>query len=480
MAELFRVRPEKLEQYFANAPCALRRGLDQATAARWVTAIEKTGALCWAEPESDQASQTVPAGRETNHEPAPAGRPPLDHPVAVQAAPAAAPGPQPEETLPRSVSSPSPVILAESIGVTTPSKSPSHTAHKSHDVVPFPKCPKCGRLPLSLEDPFMQTGVCPTCGLIITKYASYFATGQLAVGEKDRHWLAFWQSPAWPAYWRVVSCFCLALWVLPALMCALDLLGVDATSYSPSQMALDGFLLGSGALVFAVISFYCFALFRNSRRIFLIHSACSLGLCVVLGIVGAVISLISRAALAFVRMVGIDRAINPVRAVGLSIAVFLGVVLYLGLVRLPAEKLRLEFLDSAEYAMKVKEALALAGNEFPTGSRADSYRYYKYVYLEPARKVDPNFDRVLRRLLPDFSPAAFARQHQPDVCLLVFNAISFRDELLRDRLITPDTRLRLDQLADEWERSTAGKSLVRFIDTRSPINDHVVRSIPGR
>jgi len=120
----------------------------------------------------------------------------------------------------------------------------------------------------------------------------------------------------------------------------------------------------------------------------------------------------------------------------------------------------------------VKEARALAGSEFPRGKREDKYRYYAFVFVEPTRAVDPEFERVLSRLLPDFSPKSFDGRHGPDVNLLVFNAIAFRDDLAADGRISPETRLQLERTAAEWEQSRidSAAQLVRALDTRSPID----------
>jgi hypothetical protein len=173
---------------------------------------------------------------------------------------------------------------------------------------------------------------------------------------------------------------------------------------------------------------------------------------------------------------------NPVRAMGFAATAFFGIVLYFGFVRFPAEKQHWEYLDGPQYSTTVKEARALAGSDFPRGARGDKYRNFRYVFVEPARTVDPEFERILNRLLPDFNPHSFGRQHGPEVNLMVFNCIAFRDELAADRLISETTRLKLDQMAAKWEQSRveAAARLVNALDKRSPVQPNDLRSLADR
>ncbi len=462
LAELFRVRPEQLESLFLNSPAVLRRGLDESTAAKWVAAVEKAGGLCWAEPERDETEAAIkPVAPQV-------ARPPeaVREPITTVAAPHA------------------PTVVPLAVPIT-----PAARSRKSGDVVPFPKCPKCGRLAESTEDHLMRTGVCPKCGLIIRKYADNFVTTEEgfwnrfdAVDEPDRHWGAFWQSRLWGSYWRATWYLCCALLTLPALLRVLDVDNNEAVAPTIIGMARSGIVLAAGGLAVALAGFYCFALYRSSRRVFLIHVYCSAGICAVLAMIGGLMSFVSEGVGSVASALRLGALMNPVRAVGLAAMAFFAIVLYFGFVRLPAEKHLWEYLDGAEYSAKVKSALSLAGSDFPKGSRGDKYRYYRYVYLEPARAVDPEFERVLNRLLPDFNPSAFARQHGPEVNLLVFNAIAFRDELAADGLVSTAMRLRLDQLANEWEQSRARSAtrLVRAFDTRSPIDPNDLYSLADR
>jgi len=473
MAELFRVKPAQLEPFFRKAPAVLKRGLDETTAAKWVAAVEKAGALCWSEPDRREPAQVAPTPPPPVPRP-PETKPPGERtvePIAVITSPPLKPSD--ETVVPQPVTPVSTVGLAESIAEAS-------RAVKNGEVVPFPKCPGCGRLPLSIEDPFMQTGICPQCGLIITKFADNFTGHQETLSDTKRPWFAFWQSPRWPSYWRTIGCLCLALFPLPALFRVFDLYGSDAELPTAVGLAVSGVILAGVCLVLALLSFYCFALFMNSRRIFLIHTAASLGLCAVFALVGAAGSIVSRAATTFVRMLGIGHLLHPVRLVELTAAVFLGIVLYLGFIRLPAEKHRWEYLDSPEYSAKVNQAMSLAGPEFPSGARVDKYRYYKYVYVTPTQQVDSDLEQVLNRLLPDFKPASFTGHHRPEVNLLVFNAISFREELARERAISPALRDKLNGLALEWARAAAGNNLLQALDSRSPVNGPLVQSIPTR
>jgi hypothetical protein len=335
----------------------------------------------------------------------------------------------------------------------------------------------------------MKTGVCPECGLIIQKYASNFLDEEQGfwtrfggVAESDRHWAAFWQSRLWPSYWLATWYLCCALIAVPALLRALDLYTDQAAMPTVFQMGVSGIRLAVFGMVFAVASFYCFSLYQNSRRVFLTHVICSAGICAILAVVGGLLSFFSEAVRALTRLVGFGALMNPVRALSLAATTFFVIMLYLGFVRLPAEKRMAEYLDGPEYSATVKDARTLAGSDFPKGSRGDKYRYYRYVFVEPTRTVDPEFERVLNRLLPDFNPKSFARQHGPEVNLLVFNAIAFRDELAADRIISPEMRLQLDQTAAEWEQSRVESAarLVRALDARSHIDPNDLHSPADR
>ncbi|MFB3903640.1 MAG: hypothetical protein ACE15E_09315 [Acidobacteriota bacterium] len=465
LAEVFRVRPEQLEPLFLKTPAVMRRGLDEATAAKWVAAVEKTGALCWAEPDRVDT-------------------PPVAKPVSPPAQAPPAPSPAPPGAEPVVPSTPPPVAAVAPVA--EPVRKTGRL-FKNDDVVPFPKCPKCGRLPQSIEDSFMRTGVCPQCGLILRKYASNWDRegfwGRLGmVEETDRHWAAFWQSSLWPSYWRATWYLCCALLVLPALGHVLDVSRDEVVVPTIVGMGVAGIQLAVLGILVAVASFYCFALYQQSRRMFLIHVAGSAGICAVLAVAGGLLAFLVHGIGCLSSAVGVDRLLNPVRALGFAALAFFGIVLYFGLVRFPAEKQLWEYLDGPEYPATVRGARTLAGLEFPTGSRGDKYRYYRFVFVEPTRTVDPDFERVLTRLLPDFNPHSYGRQHGSEVNLLVFNAIAFRDELTADRLIASDMRSRLDQLAAEWERSRAQSAtrLVRALDSRSPIGPTDLRPLAKR
>jgi len=457
LAELFRVRPEQLEPFFLKAPTALRRGLDETTAARWVVAVEKAGALCWTEP--DRAEEA-----------------PVPESVSSAVSPPARAVPEPVVASPPPVS---PDVTPLAVPVT---RALHH--YEDDEVVPFPKCPKCGRLPESVEDSFMRTGVCPQCGLIIRKYASNFVSSDQGLGnrpdgaaESDGRWAAFWESRRWPSYWRGAWYLCCVLLVVPALLRVLDVKADQAAATTIIQMAKSGIMLAVFGFLVAVACFYCFALYRNSRRIFSIHALWSAGICAVLAVIGGLLSFVSETAGSVARVTGVATIMHPVRALGLATMTFFGIVLYFGFVRLPAEKQLWEYLDGPEYSATVKGARTLAGPDFPNGPRADKYRYFKYVFVEPTRTVDAEFERVLNRLLPDFNPNSFGRQHGPEVNLLVFNSIAFRDELVVDGLISPQMRLKLDETAAEWERSRVESAarLVRALDTRSPVDPRDLR-----
>jgi len=469
LAELFRVRPEQLEPLFLKAPAVLRRGLDEVTAAKWVAAVEKAGALCWAEPDRPEAA---PA-------PKPVPVPTPAHPVQPIREPVVSPAP------PVAPAAVAPTVVPLAMPVAEPVRS----RKDNNNVVPFPKCPKCGRLPESIEDPFMRTGVCPQCGLIIRKYASNFAAAELGfwdrfgmVEDRNRHWIAFWQNRLWPSYLQATWYICCALLVLPALLRVFNVSRDEAVVPTVVDMGMSGILFAALGCLVSVASFYCFTLYHHSRRVFLIHVLCSVGICAILAVVGAVIAFLAATVGYVGRVLRMDAIINPARALELAAVAFFGIVLYFGFVRLPAEKHLWDYLDGSQYPATVKEARTLAGTDFPKGARSDKYRYYRYVFVEPTRTVDPDFERVLTRLLPDFSPKSFARQHGSEVNLLVFNAVAFRDELAADRLISPDMRFKLEQTAIEWERSRAQSApqLVHALDTRSPIVPTDLHSLADR
>lgn len=460
LAELFRVRPEQLEPLFAKAPSVIRRGLDEITATKWVTAVEKTGALCWAELERPE---TVPAAK------------PVRSPVAPPVEPAREPA--------------APVSLAPNVVPLAVPVKPAVSKRTEGEVVPFPKCPKCGRLPDSLEDPFMRTGVCPQCGLIIRKYATNYAVSEEGFWDRfgamkgsDRHWAAFWQSRLWPSYWRGAWYLCCALLPVPGILHVLNVRKEEAVTPTIVEMGVSGITVAVLGLLVAIAGFYCFAVFRNSQRVFLVHVLCSLGVCGILAVPAALLSFLSEGVAAIGRFLRAGVLMNPVRALGFAVMAFFAIVLYFGFVRLPAEKQLWEYLDGPQYSATVKEARALAGPDFPKGSRADKYRYFRYVLVEPTRTVDPEFERVLSRLLPDFSPHSFGQQHGPEVNLLVFNAIAFRDELANDNLISPHMRLRLEGIAADWEQSRkkSPTRLVRSFDDRSPVDRIDLHYLPDR
>jgi hypothetical protein len=453
LAELFRVTPEQLQPLFLNAPAVLRRGLDEATAAKWIAAVEKAGGLCWTEPDRTEA----PAVSKSVSPPVSPSVPPVPEPTVAPLPPA------PPEVTPLAV----PV-----------SRAVHH--YQDDEVVPFPKCPKCGRLPESTEDEFMRTGVCPLCGLIIRKYAaSNFGAGEPGLwndpgagAESDHHWAAFWKSPSWSSYWRATWYLCCVLLIIPALSRALDVQTDQAVAPTIVQMAMSGLSLAVFGSLVAVACFYCFSVYQSSRAVFLTHIIWSAGVCAVLAFVGGLLSLSSEGVKWVARVTGIRALVNPVRALGFATVAFFGIMLYFGFVRLPAEKQLWEYLDGPEYTQTVKGARVLAGPDFPKGSRSEKYRYFRYVFVEPTRTVDPEFERILDRLLPDFDPDSFGRQHGSEVNLLVFNAIAFRDELAVDGLISAKMLFRLDQTAAEWERSRerSAARLVRALGARSPVD----------
>ena len=53
LSALFKVDAARIGPLFGKGPTMLRKGLDEATARKWVAAIEQTGALCWCELEQE-------------------------------------------------------------------------------------------------------------------------------------------------------------------------------------------------------------------------------------------------------------------------------------------------------------------------------------------------------------------------------------------------------------------------------------------
>ena len=379
---------------------------------------------------------------------------------------------------------------------------PPSTRGEENQIPRFIKCPKCGHVAQSADDWLITNGECPTCGLLAAKFTKTYMAhppkrlrrpgsfvaqliGTIQASDEspyqpdveaehdEYHWLAFWTKPDWLAFFAGSLFLSLLCASLPPFLYLVEAYTVESQRLSALNLAATGVLVWAVALVGMVACFYCYSLWTRDRRIFLIHVCASLGVCAILALVGAVLSKVIRATFHLTDRLRLEAALTPARILAGPVLLFLALVLYLGLIRLPAERNLIGYLDGTQYAAKVQDARALAGPDFPNGTHEKAYQYYKYVYVDTSKNGNQSFDKVIRRLVTDHYPGSFNHQHSTDATLLVMNAIGFRDDLAKQGLISDQTYARLSELAYLWGKTGhwkgAASDPVRRFDAQCPI-----------
>jgi hypothetical protein len=512
----------------------LRKGLDDVSARKWVGAIEQTGALCWIEPDEEAAAL------QAEHRPLvtrrSTGNGKIQNPVAPQPASEKSDSPAPSRLMQELAQTdardsrvhaqpawadnqPNQTVVEPSDGSPPPDGiQPTAAAifeeapvtgtkqNEKRNAIPrFVKCPKCGHIAESIDDWLMTRAECPECGLLAEKFVKTYMTQPLrepppirtesspasagaanmsgANGNREdseQHWLTFWTTPEWVEFFVGSLFLSLVCASLPPILYLAEAYTVESQRLSALNLAATGVLVWAIALIGSVACFYCYSVWKSDRRVFLIHVIATIGACAILAVVGGVLSRIFAGAFHLTDRLRLEAALTPVRMLASPLFLFSALILYLGFIRLPAEKNLLLYLDGSEYAIRVQDARALAGPDFPAGRRR-AYDYYHYVYVETSKGASQSFDKVLRRLVPDFHPAAFNHQHSPDTTLMVMNAIGFRDNLARQGLISDKTYLRLSDLASLWGQTGHWKGAaadpVRRFDAQCPITRRELRSL---
>ena len=108
--------------------------------------------------------------------------------------------------------------------------------------------------------------------------------------------------------------------------------------------------------------------------------------------------------------------------------------------------------ETRTYLKKVQETRSLLGSSRPGESDAE-YGNYKRVYVDPLKEMGYEFDITLRMAAQRFLVKETHRRSGDDVELLVFNAVCFRNRLLEDEIITPETQKSLSEVAFAWLRT---------------------------
>jgi len=531
LAALFKVDTARVQALFGRGPTVLRRGLDDVSARKWVALIEQTGALCWIEPDEEAAAQQPeqrPAvtqqpivNSKIENPPAPPPNPVKSDASApsrlmqelaradarepqINAQPAWADN-QPSQTenpadgpVPPADETIQPIAAAVS-------ETPPVTGTKRSEMPRFVKCPKCGHIAESIDDWLMTRAECPECGLLAEKFVKTYMTQplrdpatirpdsvQAAAGtseipaangkreDSEQHWLTFWTSPYWLEFFVGSLFLSLVCASLPPILYLAEAYTVESQRLSALNLAATGLLVWAVALIGGIACFYCYSVWKHDRRIFLIHVVASLGVCAVLAVLGGVLSRSFAFVFHLTDRLRLEAALTPARMLASPVLLFVALILYLGFIRLPAEKNLVLYIDGPEYAAKVQDARSVAGADFPAGHKS-AYDYYRYVYVETSKGASPSFDKVLRRLVPDHYPASFNLRHSPDATLMVMNAIGFRDDLARQGLVSDKTHVRLSDLALLWGQTGHWKGVaedpVRRFDAQCPINRGELRSL---
>ncbi len=531
LAALFKVDPARVDGLFGKGPTVLRKGLDHASARKWIAVIEQTGALCWIEPDEEAAVL------QSEH------RPLVTHQSTGSGVVQSPPGPQPAPVMSDSsaqsrlmqelahtdardpqinaqpawadnqlnqVENPSDgsVPPADGIQPTAPAvfkTQPPATGTKRYEIPRFVKCPKCGHVAESLDDWLMTRAECPECGLLAEKFVKTYMTQPLrdpatirpdsllapagtaevlaANGNREnaeeQHWLTFWTNPDWLEFFVGSLFLSLVGASLPPILYLAEAYTVESQRLTALNLAATGLLVWAIALIGSIACFYCYSVWERDRRIFLIHVVASLGVCAVLAVLGGALSKAFAGLFHLTDRLRLEAALTPARMLASPVLLFIALILYLGFIRLPAERNLLLYFDGPEYAAKVQDARTVAGPDFPDGHER-AYEYYKFVYVETSKGASPSFDKVLRRLVADH-PASFNHQHSTDATLMVLNAIGFRDDLARQGLISDKTHVNLSDLASLWGRTGHWKGVaedpVRRFDAQCPITRGELRSL---
>ena len=471
LAQLLRIEPAKTTSLFSGVHLILWRNLDLQAATALKIAVEKTGADC-------RIRRT-----RSNEEGGAAGRPA-----------GVASGLAQSEAVANGSSEPGPPRLptAQDNEPATPAVRPPTLS----------ACPKCGYAARSITDDLLTSGLCPACGLVLAKYHSIEEVAPPPAvapvpappedtvepdNSEDTTWdnEEPWDESENAADWQVFSRGTAIL----SLVVGFVFTVLPPGGYIESR-PLRGLVAGIVVVFVSSLAYQSYLFYLARRGSFRAYALGSLGVLAVLAGLGGLLYRLYSGIGMFLSAPDWRSQVSFVRVGLLLSAVYLGAAIFLAYadqkalpssvpettVTAPGGR-ELSF-DGTKYTQAVRDARARFGARFPKGERAAQYLYYKNVYLRASSSVGLQFPEMIRTMLPSFELADFHIVLDPELELLVFNAIGFRGELAAEGLIPDDLRRDLESLAWSWAEPTPTESRqlsyedrVALFDSRCPVDD---------
>lgn len=468
LAQLLRMQPAAVSPLFAGVHHILWRNLDLQTATAIKAAVEKTGADC-------RIRRARTNGEES----------------AVKAA----------------VGSPSQAkpATSPSAGNRVPAETRQPLALDDQATGSEHKCPKCGYEGQGIGDDLIERGQCPACGLVLVKYHPSEeevssrdadetpdrvadAPKQSAIDERSWEESAeAWDEPEDAADWPVFSRGTAIL----SLIVGAGLTVLPPGYYIQSR-PLRGLLAGLAVVFVSCLAYQSYIFYVRKRENVLPYVLVSLGILAVLAAVGGLLYRIYSGIATLYSGPGWRSHLTFPRVGLLLSAIYLGAAVFLAYadqnqpvqktggsqgeqVRIVKENAT---ADSARYSGAVRKARETHGQRFPEAERPTQYLYFKNVYVTTATSSGLSFPAMIESLVPSFELADFHPVLDPDVELLMFNTIAFRDELAVEGIISDDLQKTLENLAWTWAEPTGVESRtlsfaerVALFDAQCPIDD---------
>lgn len=471
LAELLRIEPGKASSLFSGVHLILWRNLDLQAATALKTAVEKTGADCRIR-KLRTSEERASGGRS-------AETPGVDKSEVVATgsleSAAAQPPTDPKNDLPKRVVTP-PALSA---------------------------CPKCGYAARSTADDLLTSGLCPACGLVLAKYhpIEEIAPPQSAApvppvaeetanpdNPEEASWVDEepWDESENAADWQVFSRGTAIL----SLVLGIVFTVLPRGSYIESR-PLRGLIAGLLVVFLSSLAYQSYLFYLTKKDNFRPYVIGSLGILALLVGLGALLYRLYSGVGMFFSAPGWRSEVSFVRVGLLLSAAYLGAAVVLaytdqaaalpssgpGVATTAPGGRELPF-DSAKYSQAVRDARAIFGAKFPRGERAKQYLYFKNVYLHSSLSVGLKFPDMVRSMLPSFELADFHIVLDPELELMMFNAMGFRGELAAEELISDELRRDLESLAWSWAEPTPEESRrlsygdrVALFDSRCPVDD---------
>jgi hypothetical protein len=352
-------------------------------------------------------------------------------------------------------------------------------------------CPNCGYTPQLAEDDLIVRGECPACGIVVAKYLrmrevataspppfplsrplgggvpeSTTSTGEPSMEDvqSGAHEDSFWLV----AVWGTVLTSLLGGCIPPLILLKNHFQSIPAPSEALTS-AGGGLIAATLIALIMIASLFAYRICSTRRGLILMYALFTGGGILLLALVGGIVYFFLDVIRSFVVGAGLDRSISFQKATGLATALFLVISAVAFYVEPPgnptraaapetllglggsAQVLKDNVPDPVEYGDAVESAKDHYGAEFPAGGRKGQYRYFRDVYVKPARQLKPDFDATVRTLLNNGQVLLASNYPESaEVRLMFFNTVLFRTSLQRDRLILQETADQLRSVAGTW------------------------------